>query len=251
MNQDKANSLARAAGASGLAYDKWLDSDEAQDLGRDVYPENSMTTTMPVRSENDAVCDDALRESPTTAPDALPPLTSSEVFLGIVLTAWDAWRTKPGATTDAAGTLDEALCHVEIDGQSALGEGELSPAGKALVERVTALLCAPPPVDPRDRLALAVMVAPFRGGAHAVVDRRGPWTMPMIHDFPTMGSDFPGLWVWEGDAAEEPGDGWGFTGAWRGPTSEEMSRLARGRFPLRGHAFPALSSPQREKFADQ
>lgn len=177
-------------------------------------------------------------------------VTPSEVFLGIVLTAWNAWRVSPGITTDAAGTLDEALCRVNVDGQPVLGDGELSPAGEALVERVMALLCAPPPVDPRDRLALVVMVAPFRGGAHAVVDRRGPWTMPMIHDFPTMGSDSPGLWVWEGDATEEPNNGWCFTGAWRVPTSEEMSRLTRGRFPLRGHAFPALGSPQREKFAE-
>mgnify|MGYP002682614296 CR=1 FL=1 len=36
----------------------------------------------------------------------------------------------------------------------------------------------------------------------------------------------------------------------RALTAEEMSTLARGRYPLRGHAFQAISSPQREKFAE-
>jgi len=53
---------------------------------------------------------------PAPAP-ILPAPTSSEVFLARTLFAWDAWRVSTDATTAAAGTLDEALCHVEIDGQ--------------------------------------------------------------------------------------------------------------------------------------
>lgn len=74
---------------------------------------------------------------PAPAP-TLPAPTSSEVFLARALFAWDAWRVSTDATTAAAGTLDEALCHVEIDGLPVLGEGELSPAGAALVARVRA-----------------------------------------------------------------------------------------------------------------
>ena len=74
---------------------------------------------------------------PAPAP-ILPAPTSSEVFLARTLFAWDAWRVSTDATTAAAGTLDEALCHVEIDGQPVLGDGKLSPAGAALVARVSA-----------------------------------------------------------------------------------------------------------------
>jgi hypothetical protein len=51
-----------------------------------------------------------------------------------------------------------------------------------------------------------------------------------------------GLWVWEGSAEPEPDPlvgGYSFTGEWRKPTADEVQRLAEGRFPLRGHPFPA------------
>lgn len=91
-------------------------------------------------------------------------------------------------------------------------------------------------------LVLFVARAPFAGfgGADVPLDRKGPWTDRLLYEAP----DAPraGLWVWEGHAEPEPDylvGGHDLIGAWRAPTAEEMQRLAEGRFPLRGHPFPA------------
>lgn len=101
-------------------------------------------------------------------------------------------------------------------------------------------------------LKLFYVVTPFEGLGEAVLDRDGPWTDELLDEHGAYAAETgalprAGLWVWEGTAETEPDElvgGWDFVGEWRGPTPVEMSRLAVGKFPLRGHAFPATGEEE-------
>jgi hypothetical protein len=101
-------------------------------------------------------------------------------------------------------------------------------------------------------LKLFYVVTPFEGLGEAVLDREGPWTQELLENHTSYAAETgapsrAGLLVWEGTAETEPDElvgGWDFEGTWRGPTPEEMARLAVGKFPLRGHAFPATGEEE-------
>lgn len=98
-------------------------------------------------------------------------------------------------------------------------------------------------------LRLFVAAPPFEGMAYAVLDREGPWTQRMLDGDPDDFIEPPnppraGLLVWEGARHDRGPDevGWVLRGTWRRPSPVEMSRLAAGKFPLRGHALPTLDA---------
>ena len=101
-------------------------------------------------------------------------------------------------------------------------------------------------------LKLFYVVTPFAGLGEAVLDRDGPWTDELLDEHGAYAAETgapprAGLLVWEGTAEREPDElvgGWDFVGGWRGPTPEEMARLASGRFPLRGHALPPFGEEE-------
>lgn len=101
-------------------------------------------------------------------------------------------------------------------------------------------------------LRMFVSMTPFEGLGEAVLDREGPWTQELLENYGSYAAEYgapprAGLFVWEGSAEREPDElvgGWDFVGSWRTPTGFETARLDSGRFPLRGHAFPATGEEE-------